>query len=92
MNYVARPIEGSIIDLPIEPWLAVKYVTNEPGGHGMPINIQPSSQPVPEKPKDLGEERHLQLLSALKGIKVSQTSDQRANVTEALVQNRDWRR
>ncbi len=89
MNYLAIPIEGSIIDLPIDPRIALKWVTNTPGGG--PIKKQPKiEQPAP-KLKDLGEERHYELLDAVKGLKVSQSATQNANVTEALKQNRDWR-
>ena len=42
------------------------------------------------KPVDLGEERHHQLLSAIKGLKVDQNVKQ-SKVTESLEQFRDWR-
>ena len=94
MNLIARPIEGSIIDLPIDPRLALKWVTNIPGGHGPPIKSQPQPPPLDEKPKDLGETRHHQLISAIKGLKGSPKTgeNQTSNVAEALEQNRDWRR
>lgn len=91
MNYIARPIEGSILDLPINPLVALKWVTNTPGGNGPPIKPRPRMTQPDERPKDLGEERHHEILSALKGIKVNQAVDQTANVEEALKQNRDWR-
>jgi len=80
-------ITGSIIDLPINPHIALKWVTRIP--HGPPIKPRPKARPVEETPKDLGEERHLQMLSAIKGLKVNQNVSQ--NVEDALVQNRDWR-
>ena len=80
-------VEGSILDLPIDPRLALKWVTRRP--RGGPIKPQPKAVPVDETPKDLGEERHHQLLSAIKGLKVDQNVSQ--NVEDALVQNRDWR-
>ena len=79
-------IKGSIIDLPRDPRVVLKWVTNSHGG--APIKQQPKSAPPDEKPKDLGEERHHQLLSALHGLKGGSST---ANVTEALQQNRDWR-
>ena len=82
-------VTGSIIDLPINPRVALKWVTNTPGGG--PIKHRPKPRPVDATPKDLGEERHHQLLSAIKGINVKQDVSQKANVTEALRQNRDWR-
>ena len=91
MNYRARPIEGSIIDLPIDPRIALKYVSNKPGGHGKPIKAKPVAPVQTEVPRDLGEERHHELLSALKGLTVTQQASQSANVTEALPQHRDWR-
>lgn len=80
-------VTGSILDRRLDPRVVLKWVTNKP--HGGPIKKQPKAEPVDETPKDLGEERHLQLLSALKGLHVKQNVTQ--NVTEALVQNRDWR-
>ena len=88
---MARPIEGSLLDLPIDPRISLKYVTNTPGGHGKPIKAVPVAKLQGEVPRDLGEERHHELLSALKGLRVTQTATQSANVTEALQQNRDWR-
>ena len=89
MNLRARPIEGSIIDLPIDPRVALKWVTNEHDGG--PIKPQERIRAPDERPRDLGEERHHELLSALKGLRVTQTATQTANVAEALSQNRDWR-
>jgi len=91
MNYRPRVIEGSIIDLPIDPKLRLKWVTYTTSGKGKPIKPQPKAIQQDERPRDLGEERHHQLLSALKGLKVNQTVNQSANVEEALKQNRDWR-
>ena len=80
-------VTGSIIDLPVDPRIALKWVTRTP--HGPPIKPRAKAVPVDETPKDLGEERHHQLLSAIKGLKVDQNVSQ--NVEDALVQNRDWR-
>lgn len=85
-------IEGSILDIPIDPRVVLRFVTNTPGGLGKPIKHKEKPEPVPEKPRDLGEERHMQLLGAIKGLKVDQNASQKANVTEALQQSRDWRR
>ena len=90
MNLKARPIEGSILDLPIDPRVALKWVTNTPGGQGPPIKVQVRPQAPPEQPKDLGDERHHQLLSAIKGLKGG-AQNQSAAVTDALRANRDWR-
>ncbi len=91
MNFKAIPIEGSIIDLPIDPRVALRWVTNTPGGQGGPIKQQVTARQPDEMPKDLGEERHHQLISAIKGLKVSQTANQTSAVTDALRANRDWR-
>ena len=82
-------VTGSIIDLPIDPRVALLWVTDV--HNGGPIKQQPKPRPVDEAPKDLGEERHHQLISAIKGINVKQDVSQKANVAEALRQNRDWR-
>ena len=44
-----------------------------------------------QKPLDVGEKRHHELLSAIKGISVDQKADQTAAISTALQQNRDWR-
>ena len=88
MSNLRPPIvTGSILDRPVDPRKVLKWVTNRP--LGPPIKRQQKPVPVDETPKDLGEERHSQLLSAIKGLNVDQKVTQ--NVTEALVQNRDWR-
>ena len=89
MNLIPMPVPGSVLDLPIDPRVQLLYVTNRVGGG--PSKIKPITEPIPEKPKDLGDERHHQLLSAIKGLSVKQDVKQDV-VTEALAQNRDWRR
>lgn len=84
-------VEGSILDRPVDPHVTLRFVTETPGGLGLPIRHKPVPEPVPEKPMDLGEERHQQLIGAIKGLKVDQNVSQKANVTEALQQSRDWR-
>ena len=90
MNLIPRPVEGSILDLPIDPRVRLSWVTNT--RYGPPIKRRAAQQREDEKPRDLGEERHHELISAIKGLKVKQNVSQTANVTEALLQNRDWRR
>lgn len=96
MNLRPQVIEGSILDRPIDRSIVLKMVSNVPGGRGPPIKKRPPRIQPPEKPKDLGEERHFQLMGALKNLTVKQGAeqkvDQKANVTEALEQSRDWRR
>ena len=89
MNLIPVPIKGSVLDLPIDPRIQLLYVTNKVGGG--PTKIKPKVEQPPEKVKDLGEERHHQLLDAIKGLNVKQDVKQNV-VTESLAQNRDWRR
>ena len=88
MNLIPIPVKGSVLDLPIDPRIQLLYVTNRVGGG--PAKLLSQAEVAPEKPKDLGEERHHQLISAIKGINVKQDVQQNV-VTEALAQNRDWR-
>ena len=92
MNFRPTVIEGSVIDLPIDPRVALRFVTNTPGGRGKPIKKRVKHIPV-ENPLISGEEmRHKELLSVIKGLNVTQTvSQSQTNVEEALKQNRDWR-
>ena len=87
MNFTPGVIEGSVMDLPIDPTVALKWVTHRI--HGPPMD-RPKYDHAPfEKPKDLGEERHMELLKAIKGLK---PMSQMSNVADALQQYRDWRR
>ena len=88
MNLIPIPVKGSVLDLPIDPRVQLLFVTNRVGGG--PKKPKKKDELLPEKPKDLGEERHHQLLSAIKGINVKQDVKQSV-VTESLLQNRDWR-
>ena len=89
MNYGSTPVLGSILDRPVDPMIVLLYVTDRP--HGPPIKKKTVPKQEEHKPVDLGEERHHQLLSAIKGLKVDQNVKQSA-VTESLEQFRDWRR
>ena len=90
MNFIPIPVKGSVLDLPIERNIQLLYVTNRPGGG--PIKQRRPEPVAPEKPKDLGEERHIQLLSAIKGLNINVNQKvQQAVVTESLSQQRDWR-
>ena len=89
MNLIPIPIKGSVLDLPIDPRIQLLFVTNRVGGG--PRKNKPKTDAAPDKPRDLGEERHHQLLDAIKGINVKQDVKQNV-VTDALAQNRDWRR
>lgn len=86
MNLIPIPVKGSVLDLPIDPMVQLLYVTHRPGGG--PAKPKRVETVAPEAPKDLGEERHHQLISAIKGITVKQDVKQ---ITESLAQNRDWR-
>lgn len=83
------PILGSILDLPINPRIMFDFVTST-HSNSRPIKKLPKPIEKLEQPRDLGEIRHGELLSAIKGISVNQNVQQK--VTHAIAQNRDWRR
>ena len=81
-------MEGHIVPGQRDPYIVFSYVTSRP--HGEPMKVTEPREAEPLKPKDLGQERHVQLLDAIKGIHVEQTAKQTA-ITDALPANRDWR-
>ena len=63
------PFPGSVLDLPVDPRYRLKYVTESI--YGPPIyrkQSAPDSAPNAFKPRPLGDEKHSQLLSAIKGL------------------------
>ena len=67
-SYMPRAIPGHIVPGIIEPQWKFAFVTDRV--HGQPMKqpvFTPTQQP---KPKDMGDERHHQLLKAIKGISV----------------------
>ena len=88
MNYYPVAMEGHIVPGVRDPHTVFSYVTSRP--HGEPQKVTMPREAEPLKPKDMGAERHMQLLSAIKGLSVEQTTKQTA-FTEALPSNRDWR-
>ena len=81
-------MEGSVFPGIIDPRIASAGLVNI---KGEPIKWAPHSEPEVKPPMDLGEKRHLDLLSAIKGINIKQDVQQSA-FAEALPSNRDWRR
>ena len=70
----------------IEPWYQFSYITERPFGKRKKFEQYVSA--VPQKPRPTGDERHTQLLSAIKNINVKQQATQ---ITDALPDNRLWR-
>ena len=85
-------VEGSVLSLPPDPRVRLMYVTDE---HNGPARTKiPDAPPPAVHPKSLGDERHQQLLGAIKGlsgIKVSQDVQQNATVQQGLAEAREWR-
>ena len=79
---------GSILDLPVDPRLVFHYVVNRP--YGPPIKQIDVKPKEAAKPLTLGDERHHQLISAIKNISVEQKVKQDI-IQEGLPRNRDWR-
>jgi len=81
-----KAIEGHIVPGKISPFIVFSYITNRP--YGPPEKRQLYSKPIPQKPKMIGDERHQQLMGALKNIAVTQNTTQ---IQDALPEPRDWR-
>ena len=79
-------VTGWIVPGVIEPQFQFSHLTDKPYGRALEKEIFTPAPPV--QPKSLGDERHGELLSAIKGLSVKQNV---AQTTEALPQNRDWR-
>ena len=79
-------IAGHIVPGKVDPLIRFSYVTHRP--YGPPVKIQPKGHPPQQKPRDIGDERHQQLLGAIKGLNVKQQATQ---ITDALPGFRDWR-
>jgi len=77
---------GHIVPGKIEARWQFSFVTDKPHGQKLADDIFTPSPPV--EPKSLGDERHNELLSAIKGLKVEQKTSQ---TVDALQRNRDWR-
>ena len=88
-NLMPVAMEGNVVPGVKDPYTVFGYSTDRP--HGAQVK-ETAPAPSPEqKPKDLGNERHMQLLDAIKGLTVKQDVRQEANINEALPENRDWR-
>ena len=87
-SLMARAMAGSILDLPVDPRLVFHYVVNRP--YGPPIKQIDVKPKEAAKPLTLGDERHHQLISAIKNINVQQKVKQDV-ISDALPQSRDWR-
>jgi len=80
-------IAGHIVPGKVDPFLRFSHVTHRP--YGPPIKGQPRAPAPPQKPRDIGDERHQQLLGAIKGI--GGVKQQVTQITDALPAHRDWR-
>ena len=80
-------IAGHIVPGKVDPFIRFSYVTHRP--YGPPVNIRPKGPPPQQKPRDIGDERHQQLLGAIKGI--GGVKQQVTQIVDALPAHRDWR-
>ena len=86
---MAVAMEGLVVPGIMDPRTAFGGLVNIRGD-----TIKTFANPVEQEPKppmDMGEKRHLDLLSAIKGINISEDVQQ-SIFSEALPSNRDWRR
>ena len=83
-----KPIPGSVLTLPPDPRLIVDYITHTP--YGPPIKQHEVKKQEAANPLTLGDERHNELISAIKSISVSQKVQQDV-IQKSLPKNRDWR-
>ena len=80
----AMPLLGSIFDAPLIQF-NTRAVNARTGELADKIVLPPKKQ---IKPLSLGEERHSEMLGALKNLTVKQNVTQ---IQDALPRNRDWR-
>jgi len=73
----------------IDPRFQFSHVTNYPYGREMEKEIFAQAPPV--KPKNLGDDRHKELMSAIKTMAVTQKVEQNVPQAQAIPDNRDWR-
>ena len=85
-SYMPVAIPGQLVPGIIEPQWQFSYVTERI--HGKPMKQTPFTPTQVQTPKDIGDERHHQLLSAIKGLSVTQQSTQ---IADALPDPRSWR-
>ena len=85
---MGRPVAGSVLELPVDPRLVFDFVVNRP--YGPPIAKKEIKPHESHKPLTLGDERHSELISAIKNISVEQKVKQDI-IQEGLPRNRDWR-
>ena len=83
----SRAIAGNIYPGKILADVKPSYVTNSIFGEP---RVQHAVETPKHAPRDLSDSRHEELISAIKGISVSQDVRQ-TKMTEALPGNRDWR-
>ena len=84
MNAISQPIPGSVVPGKVNPNLVFIGITNRPRGK---IKRDDEHIPLQHKAKDMGDERHKQLLTAIKGLSVTQNVKQETR--QALPQHRD---
>ena len=90
MNAFPVALEGQLVPhFPHTVAIKLRDTDKRMGTHAIHLNKQTDADP--QKPLDVGEKRHHELLSAIKGISVEQKADQTAAISTALLQNRDWR-
>jgi hypothetical protein len=85
-SLMPKAIGGQIVPGVISPYYRFSFVTEKP--YGLPQEKEVFTPSAPQKPKSLGDERHHELLGALKNIQVKQKATQ---IQDALPGNRDWR-
>ena len=82
-------VTGWIVPGVVESKYQFSYVTNE--HYGGPAAKDVFMAPPLVQPKTLGDERHSQLITAIKGLSVKQQVEQNVAPAEAIVGGRDWR-
>ena len=84
-KFYGHPVEGHIVPGVKDPRLQYLFTTSN---HRTAILKEIHAQLPPAPIKNLGDERHQELLGAIKGLKVTQNV---AQIQNALPQRRDWR-
>ena len=84
-KYYGHPVEGHTVPGIINPNLVYSFTTSN---HLSAIKKEITTELPPAPIKNLGDERHQELIGAIKGLKVTQNV---AQIQQALPQHRDWR-
>ena len=86
-NYMPRALTGQLVPGVVSNMFQFSYVTERP--YGLPMKKAVYTPAAPQKPKNLGDSKHQELMGALKNL--TSVTQKATQMTDALPGNRDWR-